>query len=181
MNKGILSLAALLSCTSPNSDTGEQHPQTEYAPQMLETGNLHYAASFPASRVDLTAYYFFGDDNCLPELREALTAAAAYNLVGTVYVPSFYADFKAGMFEDIPLPKKEWGTMCIGLNDIVFQQDTPEKALFFDPLGDTTGYRDHRRVKDYAVVAQEDLYDSFKALVETKEVRPEIQMYLYTN
>ena len=178
MNNGVLSLATILSCTSPNTDTAELHPQIIYPAEALETGDLHYASSFSASRVDLHAYYFFVNDTayCLSPLQDVTATIAAYNLSGVMYVPPFSKE--QGTFDDIPLHIKEWGTIYIGLNDVIFQQNTPVEAVFYDPLGDSTEEREHRPVKDYAVVASSNLYAPFVTFVATREVRPSIDVFL---
>ncbi|MEK6921271.1 MAG: hypothetical protein AABX82_05275 [Nanoarchaeota archaeon] len=102
-------------------------------------------------------------------------------MFGALYVPPFPTELGKRMFDDIPLPIKEWGTIHIGLNDVVFQQDTPLEAIFFDPLGDSVVASHHRSVKDYAVVASDNLYAPFKDFVATRDVRPGIETYVCNN
>lgn len=173
-----ITLTVLLSCTSPETDTAQLHPQTRYFPEIVETENLHYAASLDALRVDMTAYYFFvNDEYCLAPLQEALSTLATYDLSGTVYVPAFPTEPGKQTFADAPLHVKEWGTTYIGLNDIIFRQKTPLEAIFYDPLGDTVGERDYRRITDYAVVAPESLYAQFMEFAAQREARPEVHVY----
>ena len=174
-----LTLTALLSCTSPSADTAQLHPQTRYFPEIVETEDLHYAASLDALRVDVTAYYFFVNDEeyCLAPLQEALSALATYDLSETVYVPPFPTEPEKQTFADAPLRVKEWGTTNIGLNDIIFQQKTPLEAIFYDPLGDTLGEWHHRAITDYAVVAPESLYAPFMEFAAQREARPETHIY----
>ena len=174
-----LTLTALLSCTSPNTDTAEQHHQISYPAEVLETEDLHYAASLDALRVDVSAYYFFVNEEeyCLAPLQEALSALATYDLSGTVYVPAFPTEPGKQTFADAPLHVKEWGTTYIGLNDIIFRQKTPLEAVFYDPLGDTVGEWHHRAITDYAVVAPESLYAPFMEFAAQREARPEVHVY----